>query len=365
MFPQICETHFQNNNYKIIELKLMPTFSYFELIKGLFMIRKIILISALLQLSWFWVAKAEKVADENSAARVLSKQLYRNLEINNPVNIKVRKLTLHGTRLSSEFAYNLLDRIENELTREEYKKYFPSVGKLSMGKPKSIIQVLPNEDEDLDAKDAFLEGDYELGEEVLVRLRLVLNNGKSVSSGEIRIPESNVKHRIKPKNEPIVQKTLKEASLAKFPQTLDFDFKLILNKETIEEGDDLEIFFYSNTKSYLHLLYQDAEENRYIIFPFQGQQKIPFNAREAHDNITFPMEIYCGPGCGEEMIWAFASDRTINPAQGYKDNLNGSGLRGYKPYVSITSILNHHRAIEYGVKKAEKLIHLTTIPRKK
>ena len=123
----------------------MPTFSYFELIKGLFMIRKIILISALLQLSGLLVANAETVKDENSAAIKLSMQLTENLETS-PLNLKVSKLTMKGTQVSSEFADNLLNLITHELKRNTDD--FPSVGALTRGLTRGGITVLLNKDED-------------------------------------------------------------------------------------------------------------------------------------------------------------------------------------------------------------------------
>lgn len=331
------------------------------LLKDLSQMHKIILIIVLQFFSGFLVAEAETVSDENTAARVLSKQLYQNLEIKNPLNIKVRKLTRYGTKVSSEFAYNLLEKIEYELSREEYKKYFPSVGKMTMGVPRSLIEVLPNEDEDLQAQDAFLEGTYEeVSEKVYVRLRLVAEDGKSVSRGEVSLPVSKVKYDLSPKNKSIVQKTEKEASQTKNPQPSDFKIQLFLNRETIVEGDDLKIIFNSDTDCYLSLLYQDVNGDRYIIFPLKGQQKRKLKAGKFYDKITSKIEISCVDGCGEEVIWAFASDRPITLPKGYVKNLNGSPLRGYPKDVSIRVILEQFRSINHNEKKAEKRVYLTT-----
>jgi len=334
------------------------------LLKDLSQMHKIILIIVLLFFSGILFAEAETVSDENTAARVLSKQLYQNLEIKNPLNIKVRKLTRYGTKVSSEFAYNLLEKIEYELSREEYKKYFPSVGKMTMGVPRSLIEVLPNEDEDLKAQDAFLVGDYnEVSEKVYVRLRLEAEDGKTVSSGKVSLPVSKVKYGLSPKNKSIIQKTEKEASQTENPQPSDFKIQIFLNRETIVHGDDLEIIFNSDTDCYLSLLYQDTKGNRYIIFPLKGEQKRRLKAGKFHDKITSRIQISCDDGCGEEVIWAFASDRPITLPKGYVKKLNGSPLRGYPPEVSIRAILEQFRSINHSEKKAEKRIYLTTHPK--
>ena len=71
---------------------------------------KIILFIVLLFLSASLVASAETVSDENTAAKKLSEQLNENLT-KSPLNLKVRKLTMEGGQVSSEFADNLLSYI--------------------------------------------------------------------------------------------------------------------------------------------------------------------------------------------------------------------------------------------------------------
>ena len=73
------------------------------------------------------------------------------------------------------------------------------------------------------------------------------------------------------------------------------------------------------------------------------------------------MEISCHPGCGGEMIRAFASNRPFALPEGYVNNLNKSRLRGYTSDVSIRGILNQHRSIKLSVKKTEKKVYLTTV----
>ena len=119
---------------------------------------KIILITVLLFLSGLLVTEAETVSDENTAAKKLSEQLVDNLEIS-PLNLKVSKLTMEGTQVSSEFADNLLSLISYEL--KSNTDDFPSVDELSRGlTPQGRIEVFPSEDEDPQAQDAFLKGTY-------------------------------------------------------------------------------------------------------------------------------------------------------------------------------------------------------------
>ena len=133
-----------------------------------------------------------------------------------------------------------------------------------------------------------------------------------------------------------------------------------MKRETIVHGDDLEIIFNSDTDCYLSLLYQDTKGNRYIIFPLKGEQKRKLKAGKFHDKITSKIQISCDDGCGEEVIWAFASDRPIALPKGYVKNLNGSPLRGYPKDVSIRVILEQFRSINHNEKKAEKRVYLTT-----
>ena len=135
-----------------------------------------------------------------------------------------------------------------------------------------------------------------------------------------------------------------------------------MNKETnFRAGDRLEIFFESDEDCYLSLLYQDVKGNHYIIYPLKGQPKTKFRAGKGYKNITEPMEISCHPGCGGEMIRAFASNRPFALPEGYVNNLNKSRLRGYTSDVSIRGILNQHRSIKLSVKKTEKKVYLTTV----
>ena len=214
------------------------------LLKNWSQMPKIILITVLLFLSGLLVVEAETVSNENNAAKKLSAQLIENLT-ESPLNLKVSKLTMEGTQVSSEFADNLLSLIEYEL--KSNTDDFPSVGELSRGiTTRGSIEVLPNKDEDPQAQDAFLVGDYEeVSEKVYVRLRLEAKDGKTVSRGEVSLPVLKVKYALSPKNKSIVQKTEKEASQTENPQPSDFKIQLILNRETIVEGDDLEIIFKS------------------------------------------------------------------------------------------------------------------------
>ena len=170
---------------------------------------KIILITVLLFLSGFLVAEAETVSDENTAAKKLSEQLVDNLEIS-PLNLKVSKLTMEGTQVSSEFADNLLSLISHEL-KSNTDDFFPSVGELSRGlTPRGSIEVLHYEDEDSQATDAFLKGTYkEVNKQVVVKLSLVGGDGKSISRAEISLPVSGVKHELQPPNFLLAQKTEK------------------------------------------------------------------------------------------------------------------------------------------------------------
>ena len=330
------------------------------LLKNWSQMPKIILIIVLLLLSGLLVAEAETASDENTAAIKLSEQLYENLKTSNPLNIKVRKLALEGSQFSSEFASNLLMLICHE--SYHHRLDFPSCGEMTRGLTRGSITVLPNPDDDPQAQDAFLEGSYrKVGKQVMVQIRLVGKDGTSVSRAEISLPVSGIKHELQPPNFSLFEKIEKEAAQTENPPSSDFEITLKLNKDTnFREGDRLEIFFESDEDCYLSLLYQDVKGNHYIIYPLKGQPNRKFLAGKGHDNITKPIEISCKPGCGGEMIRAFASDRPVALHEGYVNNLNKSRLRGYPPDVSIRSILNQHRSIKLSVKKSEKTVSLTT-----
>ena len=328
---------------------------------------KIILITVLLFLSGLLVTEAETVSDENTAAKKLSEQLVDNLEIS-PLNLKVSKLTMEGTQVSSKFADNLLRLISHEL--KSNTDDFHSVGELSRGiTSRGLIKVLPNEDEDPKAQDAFLEGTYKtVAKQVVVQLSLVGGDGKSISRAEISLPVSGVKHERQPQNILLAQKTEKVAAQNEAQQPKDFSIELGLNKAdgaTFREGEKLKIFFRSAEDCYLLLFYQDVMGNRYILYPDTEQQrKTKLLANQGFDvTENLPLEISCNPACGAEMILAFASEK---PAEipGAKEDLNGSGFDGYPASFSLTKIIGQQRGIKRSEKKAEARVYLTTVAKK-
>ncbi len=330
---------------------------------------KIILITLLLFLSGLLVTEAETVSDENTAAKKISEQLNENLT-ESPLNLKVSKLTMEGTQVSSEFADNLLSLIEYEL--KSNTDDFPSVGELSRGiTTRGLIEVLPNEDEDPQAQDAFLEGTYRtVAEQVVVQLRFVGGDGKSISRAEISLPVSGVKHELQPPNLKLAQETEKVAAQAEAQQPKDFSIELGLNKAdgaTFREGERLEIFFSSEEDCYLLLFYQDVKGNRYILYPeTELQRRTQLLANQAF-NVTKKLNanfyISCDPACGAEMVWAFASEKPVE-MPGAKKDLNGSGFYGYPASFSLTKIIGQQRGIKRSEKKAEARVYLTTVAKK-
>ena len=339
------------------------------LLKNWSQMPKIILITVLLFLSGLLVTEAETVSDENTAAKKLSEQLVDNLEIS-PLNLKVSKLTMEGTQVSSEFADNLLSLISHEL-KSNTDDFFPSVGELSRGlTPRGSIEVLPNEDEDPQAQDAFLEGTYRtVAEQVVVQLRLVGGDGKSISRAEISLPVSGVKHELQPPNFLLAQKTEKVAAQNEAQQPKDFSIELGLNKAdgaTFREGERLKIFFRSEEDCYLLLFYQDVMGNRYILYPDTEQQRktqLLANKQYFRGAEKLPLTISCNPACGAEMVLAFASENPVE-TPGTKEDLNGSNLRGYPASFSLTKIIGQQRGIKRSEKKAEARVHLTTVAKK-
>ena len=336
------------------------------LLKNWSQMPKIILITVLLFLSGLLVVEAETVSDENTAAKKLSEQLVENLEIS-PLNLKVRKMTLEGTQVSSEFANEMLKLIRHEL--KSNTDDFPSVGELSRGITRGLITVLPNPDDDPQAQDAFLEGSYrKVGEQVVVQLRLVGGDGKSISRADISLPVSGVKHELQPPNFLLAQKTEKVAAQNEAQQPKDFSIELGLNKAdgaTFREGETLKIFFSSAEDCYLLLLYQDVNTNRYILYPETEKQRqtliLAKNGFDVTENL--PLEVSCNPACGAEMVWAFASEKPVD-ISGTIMNLNGSGLRGYPASDSLENILRQQRGIKRSEKKAEARVYLTTVAKK-
>ena len=330
---------------------------------------KIILITVLLFLSGLSVAEAETVSDENTAAKKLSEQLNENLT-ESPLNLKVRKLTMQGSQVSSEFADNLLRLIKHEL--KSNTDDFPSVGEMTRGLTRGLLLVLPNKYEDPQdnlTQDAFLEGTYlTVAKQVVVQLRLVGGDGKSISRAEISLPVSGVKHELQPPNFLLAQKTEKVAAQNEAQQPKDFSIELGLNKAdgaTFREGESLEIFFRSAEDCYLLLLYQDVNANRYILYPETEKQRqtliLAKNGFDVTENL--PLEVSCNPACGAEMVWAFASEKPVD-ISGTIMNLNGSGLRGYPASDSLANILRQQRGIKRSEKKAEARVYLTTVAKK-
>ena len=338
------------------------------LLKNWSQMPKIILITVLLFLSGLLVVEAETVSDENTAAKKLSEQLVDNLEIS-PLNLKVSKLTLEGTQVSSEFADNLLSLISYEL-KSNTDDFFPSVGELSRGlTPRGSIEVLKNENEDPKAQDAFLEGTYRtVAKQVVVQLSLVGGDSKSISRAEISLPVSGIKHELQPPNFLLAQKTEKVAAQNEAQHPKDFPIELGLNKAdgaTFRDGEKLKIFFRSAEDCYLLLFYQDVKGNRYILYPeTELQRRTQLLANQGLDvTKKLRLDINCNPACGAEMVLAFASENPVE-ISGAKENLNGSGLRGYPASFSLTKIIGQQRGIKRSEKKAEARVYLTTVAKK-
>ncbi|SVD63688.1 uncharacterized protein METZ01_LOCUS416542, partial [marine metagenome] len=268
---------------------------------------------------------------------------------------------------SSEFADNLLRLISHEL--KSNTDDFHSVGELSRGITSRGLEVLPNEDEDPKAQDAFLEGTYKtVAKQVVVQLSLVGGDGKSISRAEISLPVSGIKHELQPPNLLLAQKTEKVAAQNEAQQPKDFSIELGLNKAdgaTFREGEKLKIFFRSAEDCYLLLFYQDVMGNRYILYPDTEQQrrtKLLANKQYFSGAEKLPLEVSCNPACGTEMVWAFASENPVD-ISGTVMNLSGSGLRGYPASDSLANILRKQRGIKRSEKKAEARVYLTTVPK--
>ena len=328
---------------------------------------KIILIIVCLLLSGLLVAKAETARDEHSAAKKLSAQLTENLKTS-PLNLKVRKLTMKGSQVSSEFADNLLSLIRHELKRNT--EDFPSVGEMTRGLCKEgSLCFHRKKDEDQEVQDAFLEGTYnEVNKQVVVKLSLVGEDGTSISRAEIRLPVSGIKHELQPSNLLLVQKAEKVAAETDAPQPKDFSIELGLNKAdgaTFREGESLRIFFSCEINCYLLLFYLDVNGNRYILYPDTEQQRKTQLLAKQGKYVTdkLGLEISCNPACGAEIVWAFASENPVEIPAGAKKDLNRSGLWGYPASFSLANILGQQRGIKRSEKKSEARVYLTTVPK--
>ena len=242
---------------------------------------------------------------------------------------------------------------------------------MTRGLTRGLIEVLPNEDEDSQAQDAFLEGTYyrTVAEEVVVKLRLVGSDGKSISGAEISLPISGVKNELQPPNFLLAQKTEKVAAQNEAQQPKDFSIELRLNKAdgaTFRAGEKLEILFSSEEDCYLLLFYQDVMGNRYILYPDTEQQrrtKLLANKQYFSGAEKLPLEVSCNPACGTEMVWAFASENPVE-IPGAKKDLNRSGFYGYPASFSLTKIIGQQRGIKRSEKKAEARVYLTTVAKK-
>ena len=311
--------------------------------------------------------EAEDAIDENSAAIELSEQLNENLETS-PLNLKVNKLTMKGTQVSSEFADNLLNLITHELKRNTDD--FPSVGALKRELTRGGLKVVPNKDDDNQTKDAFLEGIYQIvNGEIVIEMSLKDSSGKSVSKGEISLPITGVKNEWKPPNLKLAQESEELATSTEVPQSKDFSIELGLNKmdgSTFREGDNLSIFFRSDEDCYLLLLYQDVQGNHYILYPdTETQHNFHFKGGTYYDLFKKgDLKISCEPACGVEMIWAFASNIKVKTS-GSTSDLNNSGFWGYPASYSLAKILGQQRSIKRSEKKAEARVTLTTVSKRK
>lgn len=303
------------------------------------------------------LAEAKSYSTEEEAATAIVRKLADELTIT-PLNVEIKKLTLEGSKISSEFADQFLTMVQTAMVqhRQDFKKVkrlrvstrsLSSIGSFSPGK----------------VTNSFLEGQYRLiDDKVFVYLRLITRNGEKIADAEIALLSSAIKAALKPENFISVQQTERDLVSSVESSPNDFNIRLEINKGdggTYKAGEELKIFFKSDKDCYVKVIYLDAEGNRVVLYPTEDDPIIKLKKGVVHDLTAHSRwRISCDPTCGTEMLLAVAS---TEPFRDKNEVDFGGGLKGYGNQKKMSDIIVGLRAVKRIGKTSETRVYLTTV----
>ena len=262
------------------------------------------------------------------SAKEMAYLLTENLE-EAPLEVEVGNLLIEGTPVTSKFADKYLELLIERLRRNE--EDFVLVKRREVTKEKfltrglSLSQNLASEDETV--TDARLSGTYrESGNKLFINIRILGDQGQSISSAESSISISRLSLPYKPKE---IKKQKEEHEQFQSNQSKirkDFSVNVDLNKgdgSYYYHGDPFIINVELEKKSFLKVLYRQVNGETVLIYESDlrletGNHTIPpENAQQ--------WEIDCDQaGCGTEKVVVIASTNGFR--QSGKDSWSGWSL---------------------------------------
>ena len=262
------------------------------------------------------------------SAKEMAYLLTENLE-EAPLEVEVGSLLIEGTPVTSKFADNYLGLLIERLRRNE--EDFVLVKRREVTKEKfltrglSLSQNLASEDETV--TDARLSGTYrESGNKLFINIRILGDQGQSISSAESSVSISRLSLPYKPEE---IDKQKEEHEQFQSNQSKirkDFSVNVDLNKgdgSYYDQGEDFIINVELEKKSYLKVLYRQVNGETVLIYESDfrlepGKHSIPpENAQQWY--------IDCDQaGCGTEKVVVIASTNGFR--QSGKDSWSGWSL---------------------------------------
>ena len=262
------------------------------------------------------------------SAKEMAYLLTENLE-EAPLEVEVGSLFLEGTPVTSKFADKYLGLLIERLKRNE--EDFVLVKRREVTKEKfltrglSLSQNLASEDEAV--TDARLSGTYrESGNKLFINIRILGDQGQSISSAESSVSISRLSLPYKPEE---IDKQKEEHEQFQSHQNKirkDFSVNVDLNKgdgSYYDQGEDFIINVELEKKSFLKVLYRQVNGETVLIYESDlrlepGKHRIPPENSQQ-------WEIDCDQaGCGTEKVVVIASTNGFR--QSGKDSWSGWSL---------------------------------------
>ncbi len=300
-------------------------------------------------------------------ADVLVVGLAKNLK-RSSLNVTIGKMTMKETDYSSEYAYEILRYVRENLKNPKYQSYFNDVRDTSITRGK--LQLIRGKS--LDGKkrllDVVLEGHYSIEKDkILTVLQLIDENNNKISEFEGSMERSAISDlSLVPDN--INSVTQIESEIASVTQIKnDFRIDLSIDKGNggiYTDGGEIKVLFQSEVDCYIRVLYIDALGNRILMYPTESDPKTKLEKgyiyelhKEKKYEVVSPF--------GAEMIMAFASTKDF----GDLGDVNiGGGYRGFVDTMKTPEIITKLRGLRVKSgngdtipKRSEVKIFLTTI----
>ncbi len=317
---------------------------------------------------------AEPFDSEISAVRALIEELSDNLEKDN-LNVTIGTLTMENSKISSQFAENLLTLVLAEMSHPDHSEDYRKVKRqiLTRSAVRTRGGLIRETDSDVPGStNVGLFGSYRQSKDksvIYVTMRMEEENGARISEAEVALKRSSIRLPIEPANLTKVEQTEKQIDKLSQPKN-EFKIDLWINKGNggvYRAGEDLRIMFRTELDCYLRVLYIDVEGNRILLYPTERDNTDKLRAgivHELHRNNKYTIQ----RPFGTELVMAFASttpfsdEGVTNFGGGYKgisvDQSTASAVKNMRGVIVSTQIVS----TSVIPKKSEVRVLITTMP---